>query len=89
MFVATVMFGVVSGCEKAPSTPKPVTKAPRLEKKASARWPKVAETLEEARDAVVLIVVPLGDGKCEMGTGFLVNDQGWVWPATRKLIHVV
>ncbi len=39
--------------------------------------PKVAKSLEEIKEAVVKLVIPLPDGK-ETGAGFLIDDRGWV-----------
>jgi len=39
--------------------------------------PKVAETLEEIKQAVVKFVIPLPDGK-ETGAGFFIDGRGWV-----------
>ena len=60
--------------KKPPQEPlEPIENPNVFESKA-----KVAHTLEEAKQAIVKFETPLGGGTVESGTGFFINEKGWV-----------
>lgn len=40
--------------------------------------PIVAKTVEQVKEAIVKLVVPQGGNRVSIGTGFLINNRGWV-----------
>ncbi|MGQ9505976.1 MAG: S1C family serine protease [Thermogutta sp.] len=60
-----------------PARPSGETKPPPLE--WTSRQVFVAKTLDQVKQAVVKIEIPLeGDGAIETGTGFFIDQRGWI-----------
>lgn len=60
------------------ATPIPTKTKPAAESEPAARPPsKIAKTLEDVTAAIVKFEMPFPGGKT-MGTGFLIDDRGWI-----------